>query len=403
MDKKCSLALSQLVTSRQQVEKLENEVAAQSRENLLIKQQIQEFTDFAEGLFVSIPDHWTMEEQPMALKLVHRAIIEEATNEDASQMVIDEKDFPDLLQLAYEENEMLGKQARTLESVLVELNSTIAGMREIVEGAEQSIVDDENTNSEYKKHQKEDDSVLVHESPVVNGQHCKFTDLHDDLVSNVDVKGNHETSPEVKNMKGQVVVKSSKAKLKKFSNCPSLTMSSTSPSESSKKLLSKLTREKIRQTEVGYDLDKKDQQVEGKITRLGCVTKMTKRKQPQPCQVVLTGLCWGGLSRDVVLNDTKNYEGVMQVSVEGDTAVVEFVNADLAGRYRGQGMYHVIEGYALGVGEVVALENFSVAPPEGIVGELMDDSKNATEVSGVDKDVVNSVAVKVKRRVQRSS
>ena len=51
--------LSQLVSSRQQVDTLEKEVEGRSRENLLLRQQLQELTDFA---ITTMPKEYRMED-----------------------------------------------------------------------------------------------------------------------------------------------------------------------------------------------------------------------------------------------------------------------------------------------------------------------------------------------------
>ena len=52
-------------------------VLARTRENMLLKQQLQDFTDYAEGLSVRMPGQWTLEEQITALRLVLRATRED--------------------------------------------------------------------------------------------------------------------------------------------------------------------------------------------------------------------------------------------------------------------------------------------------------------------------------------
>jgi len=391
----CSVVLSKLVTSKQQVDDIEKEVMVKSKENLLIKQQIQELAGFAEGSIVGMPEHWTLEEQHTAFKLVLRAIKEEESGEEASLIDLEDKDLRAIVQLICEENEMLGKQASTLERNVVGLTGIIAGMTEKKDD-EESFTESEYADTQLEYKQPEDTAVNAHESSVVNGLNSRISDLHDDLMK-VDISGNYQVREK---LKGRLLVKSSKAKLKKPNRCSSPTKSSTLLAVSSDNAVLKLPKEEISHTEAGHDLGKDDQLMkEEKSSKIDCETGITEKMQQ--CQVVLTGLGRGGLSPDLVENDARKYEGVTQVRIEGDTAVVEFRNAELASRFRGQGGYHVIEGYALEVGEVVVGQG-SLLAYGGYVEELDDHSKDYTEASKVDKDVVTSVAVRVKRRTGQS-
>ena len=90
--------LSQLVSSRQQVDTLEKEVEARSRENLLLRQQLQELTDFAGGLTVTMPRDWSLEEQNTALRLAVRTAMENLTGERMfKQLELGGKDLPSLV------------------------------------------------------------------------------------------------------------------------------------------------------------------------------------------------------------------------------------------------------------------------------------------------------------------
>merc|ERR1712179_258982 len=218
-------------------------------------------------------------------------------------------------------------------------------------------------------------------------------------MSKVDRNGNLRVRPEVETMKGRLLVKSSKAKLKKLNYYSSASKPSTLPALSSNNAVSKLPEEEIRHTEARHDVSKDNPLMREKISKFGCKTEITERLQK--CQVVLTGLGWGGLAPDLVENHARKYEGVIQVRVEGDTAVVEFMNAELASRFRGHGGYHVIEGYALEVSDVVVGKD-SLFAPGGHVERFDDHFKDYMKASTVDKDVVTSVAVRVKRRREQS-
>jgi len=390
MDQECSVVLSKLVTSKQHVDDIEKEVMAKSKENLFNKQLIQELAGFAEGSIVGVPEHWTLEEQHTALRLVLRAIEEEATGEEVSLIDLEDKDLTTIVQLTYEENEMLGRQASSLGRKVVELTGIIAGMTENKGEDHECLIE-----VEYTEKQQEDYASNEHERSVVNGHNSSISDLQDDMMK-VDKNGNYVLRPGLETMKGLLLVKSSKAKLKKFNCCSSLTKSSTLLAVSSNNAVLKLPKEEIRHTKAGHDPSKDDQLMSEEMSsKYGCETGIDEKIQP--CQVVLTGLGWGGLSPDLVENDARKYEGVTQVRIEGDTAVVEFRNAELASRFRGQGGYHVIEGYALEVGEVVVGQG-SLLANGGYAEEVDDHSKDNTEASKVDKDLLTSVAVRVKRR-----
>jgi len=393
MDQECSVVLSKLVTSKQQVDNIEKEVMAKSKENLLIKQQIQELAGFAEDLIVDMPENWTLEDQHTAVKLVLRAIKEDETGEEVSLIVMENKDLPAIVQLAHEENKMLGQQARTLGRKVVELTGIITGITERKRQDSENFTEIEYTEPEYKK--LEDYAVHGYGSSVVDRHYSRVSDDHDDLMSKVDRNSNFELRPEVETMKGRLFVKSSKAKLKKPNYYSSPSKPSTLLALSSNNAVSKLPEEEIRHTEAGHDASKDNPLMREEISKFGCKTEITERVQK--CQVVLTGLGWGGLAPDLVENHARKYEGVTQVRVEGDTAVVEFMNAELASRFRGHGGYHVIEGYALEVGELVVGQDSLVAPV-GYVEKLDDHFKDYTKASKVDKDLVTSVAVRVKRR-----
>jgi len=393
MDQEYSVVLSKLVTSKQQVDNIEKEVMAKSKENLLIKQQIQELAGFAEGSIVDMPEHWTLEDQHTALKLGLRAIKEDETGEEVNLIVMEDKDLHSMVQPAQEENEMLGQQARTLGRKVVELTSIITGITENKRQDSENFTKIEYTEPEHK--QLEDYVVHGHESSVVDRHYSRAFDLHDDLMSKVDRNGNFKVRPEVETNKGRPLVKSSKAKLKKFTYRSSPSKPSTLLALSSNNAVSKLPEEEISHMEAVHDGSKDNPLIREKISKFGCKTEITERVQK--CQVVLTGLGWGGLAPDLVENHARKYEGVTQVRVEGDTAVVEFMNAELASRFRGHGGYHVIEGYALEVGELVVGQDSLVAPV-GYVEKLDDHFKDYTKASKVDKDLVTSVAVRVKRR-----
>jgi len=387
MDQECSVVLSKLVTSKQLVEDIEKKVVAKSMENLLIKRQILELAGFAaEGSIAGMPEHWTLEEQHTAFKLGLRAIKEEETGEEVSLIVLVDKDLPAIVHLTYEENEILGKQASTLGRKVVELTGIIAGMTENKGERVTSFIQLEYLESEYK--QQEDNAVNEDKSSVVNGH---ISQISDDMMK-VDINGNYEERSELETKKGRLLVKSSKAKLKKINSSSSSTGSSPLLSVSPNNAVSKFHEQEIRHLEGGHDFGKDDQLMEEETSsKFGCKTGNTEKMQP--CHVVLTGL-----APDILENNVRKYEGVTQVRMEGDTAVMELMNAELASRFRGQGDHQIIDGYSLEVGKVV-VDQDSLLAHGGYVDELdgHDHSKDYTAASIVDKDVITSVAVRVKR------
>jgi hypothetical protein len=119
----------QLVTSMQQVDTLEKEVAGRNRENLLQKQQLQELTDFAEGLTVSMPEDWSLEEQNTALRVTLRAL-RESWQEVDQQLQLEGKDLSNLVRVIMAENEEQRREIRRLEREIVELDIKIGGLEE---------------------------------------------------------------------------------------------------------------------------------------------------------------------------------------------------------------------------------------------------------------------------------
>ena len=121
--------LSQLVMSRQQVDTLEKEVEGRRRENLLLRQQLQELTDFGGGLTVTMPRDWSLEEQNTALRFWVRTVMENLTGEgeEFKQLELGEKDLPSLVRQLMAENEEQGREMRRLERRITELDISRGG------------------------------------------------------------------------------------------------------------------------------------------------------------------------------------------------------------------------------------------------------------------------------------
>ena len=85
---------------------LEKEVEARSRENLLLRQQLQNFA-------ITMPNDWSLEEQNTGLRLLVRTLMENLTGE-FKQLGLGEKDLPILVRQLIAENEEQGRDMRGL-------------------------------------------------------------------------------------------------------------------------------------------------------------------------------------------------------------------------------------------------------------------------------------------------
>merc|ERR1719233_2876512 len=108
----------------------------------------------------------------------------------------------------------------------------------------------------------------------------------------------------------------------------------------------------------------------------------TEGEEQQPCQVILTGLSWGP-TPGAVVRHARKYEGVTKIKVEGDIAVIQFRNVDVASKFRDLGGNHV-DGFSLAVGAVEILDD-------------LNDRKDTPE-EDVEEECKSSVAVRVRRR-----
>ena len=93
---------------------LEKEVEARSRENLLLRQQLQNFA-------ITMPKDWSLEEQNTGLRLLVRTLMENLTGE-FKQLGLGEKDLPILVRQLIAENEEQGRDMRRLERRITELD-----------------------------------------------------------------------------------------------------------------------------------------------------------------------------------------------------------------------------------------------------------------------------------------
>jgi hypothetical protein len=105
-----------------QVDTWENEVKASSRENLLLRQQLQELTDFAGGFTVTMPKDLSLEEeQNTALRMLVRTVMANLTGEG-------EKDLPSLVRQLMDDNEEQVLEMRRLERRIAELDVCKEGL-----------------------------------------------------------------------------------------------------------------------------------------------------------------------------------------------------------------------------------------------------------------------------------
>merc|ERR1719233_988229 len=109
----------------------------------------------------------------------------------------------------------------------------------------------------------------------------------------------------------------------------------------------------------------------------------TEGEKQEPCQVILTGLSWGP-TPGAVVRHARKYEGVTKIEVEGDIAVVQFRNIDVASKFRNLGGNHIVDGFSLTVGDV----------------EILDDLGNSKDIpeADVEEECKSSVAVRVRRK-----
>jgi len=389
MDQSTSV-LTQLASARQQVDTLEKEVEARSRENVLLKQQLQELTDFAEGLTVSMPGHWSLEEQNTALRLVLRAIREQVAEEEVTLMDFTGKDLPSLIRMIMAENEERGREIRKLERKNEELNICVNSLEEKEDNKGDSF------NAE-KSNPSEPLGDIVQDSSDGEDHFARMSDLnHEIMRSEMNINSTitaDEKIPQATHSECSQLVKSSRARLRTSNQCSSSPIASPYTPPASPTPLSFLTDKEfcdlqIRLLEAGHDLSKQDQLVVEEMTNKLSGVDMLEMEVPteeilEPCQVTLSGLGWGPSPGDVVRH-VRKYEGVIEVRVDGDMAVLQFRNMEWADKFRGEGGHHVIEGCSLMVGEIMLIEEV------GTVHENL--------TIKVEEEIVSSVAVRVKRR-----
>jgi len=367
----------QLVASRQEVDTLEKEVLARTRENMLLKQQLQDFTDYAEGLSVRMPGQWTLEEQITALRLVLRATREDMIGENVSEINVEEKDMPGLIRLAFAENEEQAREIRRLERKLIEQSHKDQKTSQ-EKGSKSSNMDYienlEHVCADGTGLQEGSDEEVAKTSSGLRCEAKAKTELNDDSLENLQL------------------LTSSKAKLKKNKKFSSH-KKSADPAPVAKSIppVSKLSDEEfcdlqIKLLEAGHELSKEEQlaveEVMAKMSDAGSEKKkMPAVQEVKPCQVIMTDFSWG-LSPGAVVRHVRDYEGVSQIKVEGDTAIITFMNLEYAHKFRGEGENHIVGGFSLPVGDIVVVEEFEVS----------------SKAINVKEDLI-SVAVKVKRRV----
>jgi len=358
--------IAELVATKQQEDTLENELLARTRENTLLKQRLQDLTDFAEELDVKMPGQWSLEEQSTALRLVLKSIREDVRGELAIELNLDGKDLPNLMRQVFAENEEHIREVRRLERKVAELIKYVEKLQTKEDHTDNKIENKDIEDEDISQHGN--GNVAVHGSSNEEVFDSK-SELHSD------------TNPECKvdNTIDQIVT-SSKAKLKKNLQCP-LSKAAEVDAPISAKPFSQLTDEEfcdlqIRLLEAGHELSKVDllvvEEVTAKYNEVNTVEKKfqlpTVEKQP-PCRVILTGLSWGP-TPGAVVRHARDYEGVTKIKIDGDTAEIHFINIEMAEQFRGQGENHIIDGVSIPLGELFVEENFGIKDVEDANEEL---------------------------------
>jgi len=356
MDK--SEIIAELVASKQQEDTLENELLARTRENTLLKQRLQDLTDFAEELDVKMPGQWSLEEQTTALRLVLKSIREDVRGGLTSELNLDEKDLPNLMRQVFAENEQHGREVRRLERKVAELIKYVQKL--------QTKKDQTDHKIRHKDIDYEDISLHGIGNVAVHGSSdeevfASMSELHSDT--------NLECI--IDNTIDQIVT-SSKAKLKKNLQCP-LSKAAEVDAPISAKPFSQLTDEEfcdlqIRLLEAGHELSKEDLLVVEEVTAKYSEVNIVEKKLPtvekqQPCHVILTGLSLGP-TPGAVVRHARDYEGVTKIKIEGDIAEIHFINIEKAEQFRGQGENHLIDGVSIPLGELLVEENLGIKDVE---------------------------------------
>ena len=381
-----TMDLSELITeleiSRHQKDTLEVELLARTRENTILKSRLQELIDYGEGLEVKMPGQWSIEEQTTALRLMLRVAREGAKCEGNPNINFEGKDLPGLARQVFRENEQQWREVRRMERKAAELTKQVETLRK---SKESKVKHDETVK-------KVNGFDLDHDHESAPAVHSDSGD--EACVRIVDRDGEMMDKSSVLDDSGKPLVTSSKAKLKKSKHCgesiPDIVPKSGKP-------LSQLTDEEfcdlqIRLLEAGHELSKEEQLVVEEVTAKFNETvnaenmlANTEEKQ-QPCQVIMTGLSWGPNPGSVVRHARK-YEGVTKIRVEGDLAIIEFSNVDVADKFWNGGEPHLVEGFSLSVGDVEMID---------VSGE----AKVSAEAD-LEEELKSSVAVRVRRKGAR--
>jgi len=385
MDK--SELITELEISRQQMDTLKVELLARTRENRVLKNRLQELVDYGEGLDVKMPGQWSLEEQTTALRFMLKVAREKARGEGNANTSFDGKDLPSLAKLAFSENEEQWREVRRLERKVTELTKYVETLREKKEDNVNGVSTIKET-TDFDFTNQYPDSVAVKLSS--GEMFVRMSDL--------DQAG--EPKSEVLDNSEKQIVTSSKAKLLKKSRL-GLESKSEITLEKSENLLGQLTDQEfcdlqIRLLEAGHELSDQEQlvveEVTAKLSENDKPENMLSNKeeeQQHPCQVILTGLNLSS-TPGAVVGHARKYEGVTKIRVEGDFAVIQFRNIDVASKFRDAfksmdfGGNHVVGGFSLTAGDVEILNDLS-------------DGKDTHEAD-VEDECKSSVAVRVRRR-----
>jgi len=334
--------LDQLVKSRQRVDQLEKEVDAKRKENLLIKNHLQELTDFGEGLVVRMPEDWSLEEQNTALRL---KMLLMSLGENST--VVEENS---------KELDLNGKKHENLFRELMQENE--AHCKELKKNNEKK--------SDYERVIKEALKVSFHAD----------ADAQNLLSApNLESSGERtiDNEAEESSIKCGTLMKEEDVKLHEMTD-------------------EEFCDLQIRLLEAGHEMSKQELQAVEDMFEKTCISdnhppgiasdkKRVVSEKVEPCKVDLMGLGWGGPSPAAIMRHVRMFDGVTNVSVDGDIASVYFKNVALASRFRKDGSPHNIDGIVVNVGEIL-LEKTAVVS-----------SENSIETN---------VRVKVKRRIKHA-
>jgi len=306
--------LEELSLTKQQVDSLEKEMSARTKENLLLKSHAQEMMEYADGLNTTMPREWSLEEQNTALRLTIRFMREKSFHDEALNIEFKEKEKLDILvRLLMAENEEHCKSIEKLEKKIQTLaGSDSKSSKEKIMAVDK--INNKNVNDYWQNnslHEKATESLKYNE--------VDASKESDDINKKLNSSNNKLTDEEFCELQMRLLEENCKL------------------SETEQVLLDEKLSV-VHNPEVG---DKSQEDIE---------ELALNRK---PCKVFIHGIGWG-LSPAMVLKYLRNFQGVIDARFSGESAQVSFESVDLCEKfiYHKHGC-HSIDGYFLEVGEVV--------------------------------------------------